>query len=214
MPARKKRRSSAPRTGQRKTQKRASAQKMDENVRNTILSILLFGAAVCMIICFIAPTAPLCTAVNSFIYGMFGVCGIAVPLVLIITGLFLILRYDRVGARLGWMALMLFLIDSLVNVFSFVYDAQTQKTVLDGPGSFVPGRADFPLRRSDWRLDQRSVEFGGRKDYYHDFIDRCNFGRVGYCFRKDVDAICKNTARAPRSTAGAPCAYGETAGRI
>ena len=131
MPARKKRRSSASRTGQRKTQKRASAQKMDENVRNTILSILLFGAAVCMIICFIAPTAPLCTAVNSFIYGMFGVCGIAVPLVLIITGLFLILRYDRVGARLGWMALMLFLIDSLVNVFSFVYDAQTQKTVLD-----------------------------------------------------------------------------------
>ena len=68
MPARKKRRSSASRTGQRKTQKRASAQKMDENVRNTILSILLFGAAVCMIICFIAPTAPLCTAVNSFIY--------------------------------------------------------------------------------------------------------------------------------------------------
>lgn len=170
--------------------------------------------AVCMIICFIAPTAPLCTAVNSFIYGMFGVCGIAVPLVLIITGLFLILRYDRVGARLGWMALMLFLIDSLVNVFSFVYDAQTQKTVLDvlvrlyqdgqtfRSGGVIGGLISVPLSLVAGKIITTIL------------LIVAILVVLVIASGKTLMQYVKTPQEAPRSTAGAPCAYGETAGRI
>ena len=114
-----------------KSKKSSVTRKMDTNVRNTVIAIVLFGAAVCLLISFIAPTAPLCTFLNNIVFGLFGWCGAAIPLILITVGAMLVLRYERVLSRLGFMFLFLFFICSLTNVFTFTYDPEIQKTILD-----------------------------------------------------------------------------------
>lgn len=109
----------------------AKKKQMDANVRNTILAIILFGVALCMLICFIAPTAPLCRVVSDIVFGLLGWCGAAVPFILAAVGVMLVLRHERVGIRFGYLCLFLFFASSLVNIFSFTYASESQETILD-----------------------------------------------------------------------------------
>ena len=99
------------------------------NVRDTVAAILLIGIAVCLIICFLAPTAPLCTYVNTVLYGLLGAGAIAVPVVLIYLGAMLIARHRRISLKVMLCVIFVLFLSVFINVCTF--DIPQTQTVLD-----------------------------------------------------------------------------------